>query len=117
MKRMASLVWCMLFLVPLLHAADTSMLLQDRLRALDPDHPGAYIELAELIADDITSEADRRLSIRLFAIAATLDPVRWGRSGRAVHRKALRMARPGSRLSRLRRVAAREAAPGSAAAA
>ena len=81
MMRAGIMTWCALFVLPLLCGADTGMLLEDRLRGLAPDTPGGYIELAEVVADDITSDADRRLSIRLFAIAATLDPARWGRSG------------------------------------
>ena len=81
MKRSRIMTWCVVFMLPLLCGADTATLLEDRLRELVPDNPGAYIELAEVVADDINSDADRRLSIRLFAIAVTLDPVRWSRSG------------------------------------
>ena len=52
--------------------------LRESLQALDPAVPGDYFELAEHVADTADSPGDRDLAIRLFALAATLDPDRWG---------------------------------------
>jgi len=52
--------------------------LRKSLENLDPSMPGGYFELAEHVADTADSVNDRDLAIRLFALAATLDPDRWG---------------------------------------
>ena len=51
------------------------------LESLDPAEPSGYIEMAETVADTAGTQADRRLAVRLYALGATLDPERWGRSG------------------------------------
>lgn len=49
-----------------------------QLDALHPSDPESYFLLAEEVADASSSEVERRLAIRLFAIAATLDHRQWG---------------------------------------
>ncbi|UCD75685.1 MAG: hypothetical protein JSV91_01975 [Phycisphaerales bacterium] len=51
-----------------------------RLEALRPDRPMAYLELGEEIADAATTDAERDLARRLFALAGVLDSKRLGRS-------------------------------------
>ena len=51
------------------------------LESLNPDEPYGYIELAETVADTARTQSERRLAVRLYALGATLDPERWGRSG------------------------------------
>ena len=79
MTMMPRMVWCVLLL--LLCGADAGPDRQERLKQLDPEFAQGYIELAESIADDVETDQERRLAIRLFALGATLDPDRWGRSG------------------------------------
>jgi hypothetical protein len=80
MRMMHRMAWCVL-LLPLLCGADVGPDRQERLKELDPEFAQGYIELAESIADDVEDDQQRRLAIRLFALGATLDPERWGRSG------------------------------------
>ena len=47
------------------------------LGSLHPSDPQSYFLLAEEVADASSTEAERRLAIRLFAIAATLDARNW----------------------------------------
>ena len=47
------------------------------LENLDPSMPEGYFELAEHVADVSDSTRERDLAIRLYALAATLDPDRW----------------------------------------
>ncbi|MHC4946649.1 MAG: hypothetical protein ACYTG1_00085 [Planctomycetota bacterium] len=51
-----------------------------RLEALHPDRPIEYFELAEEVADEAATVAERSLARRLFALAGALDPARLGRS-------------------------------------
>jgi hypothetical protein len=51
-----------------------------QLEALNPSDALAYFELAEEVADGAADQARRRLAARLFALAATLDSARFGRS-------------------------------------
>ena len=55
--------------------------LRASLEKLKPSLPGAYFELAEVVADNAKSDEERKLAIRLFALAATLDPDRWAHGG------------------------------------
>ena len=48
-----------------------------QLASLDPSDPEAYFLLAEEVADAAASDAERRLAIRLYALAATLDERQW----------------------------------------
>ena len=74
--------WCsLMLLLPILGIGALDLDRQEQLKGLDPGAPQSYIELAELIADEASSDEQRRLAIRLFAIGATLDPEGWGRSG------------------------------------
>ncbi len=52
---------------------------QDRwpLESLHPSDPEAYFLLAEEVADAASSDVERELAVRLFAIAATLDERQW----------------------------------------
>jgi hypothetical protein len=52
----------------------------DRLEALRPERPLAYLELAEEVADESDDAAGRALARRLFALAGILDPEGLGRS-------------------------------------
>lgn len=47
------------------------------LASLHPSDPQAYFLLAEEVADAATTELERRLAIRLYALAATLDARQW----------------------------------------
>ncbi len=51
-----------------------------RLETLDPDHPMAYFELAEEIADASADDPQRELARHLFALSGVLDPRGLGRS-------------------------------------
>lgn len=51
-----------------------------RLEALRPDRPDAYFELAEELADVATTEEQKAMARRLFALAGVLDSRRLGRS-------------------------------------
>lgn len=52
----------------------------ERLEALDPANPDAYYEYAEMLADKKRDPEARELSLRLYLLAARLDPARLGRS-------------------------------------
>jgi len=51
-----------------------------RLEALSPQRPLEYLELAEEIADAATTDAERQLARRLYALAGLLDRERLARS-------------------------------------
>lgn len=51
-----------------------------RLEALSPDNPTAYFNLAEEIADEAETDADRDLARHLFKLAGVLDADHLGRS-------------------------------------
>ena len=64
--------WCsLMLLLPILGIGALDLDRQEQLKGLDPGAPQSYIELAELIADEASSDEQRRLAIRLFAIGAT----------------------------------------------
>lgn len=71
---------CMLLVPVLLVAAADPLDRKWDLESLQPDDPGTYFELAEEVADAASSEPERTLAVRLYALAATLDEARWGRS-------------------------------------
>ena len=60
--------------------ASAPMELGDRwdLKSLHPSNPKSYFLLAEEVADASSTDVERRLAIRLYAIAATLDRRQWG---------------------------------------
>ncbi len=53
---------------------------ETRLESLDPGDPLGYFELAEEVADEADDDTGRGLARHLFALAASLDPPRLGRS-------------------------------------
>ncbi|MDG2201103.1 MAG: hypothetical protein P8K80_07980 [Phycisphaerales bacterium] len=62
-------------------AAAPSTAVRWQLDALDPSDPSQYFLRAEEVADVATDARQRRLAIRLYALAVTLDPEQWGTSG------------------------------------
>jgi hypothetical protein len=48
---------------------------------LVPTDPSGYFLLAEEVADVADNPQERRLAVRLYALAAALDPDQWGTSG------------------------------------
>ena len=71
---------CMLLVPVLLVAAADPLDRKWDLESLQPGDPGAYFERAEEVADAASSDPERALAVRLYALAATLDEARWSRS-------------------------------------
>ena len=80
MTRALSLVGIIL-LLSFMGAGTQSTAVRWQLDTLDPSEPSQYFLRAEEVADVADDAPQRRLAIRLYAIAATLDPDQWGTSG------------------------------------
>jgi hypothetical protein len=76
--------------------------LVERLEALDPNRPRSYREYAEELAEKKLDPEARMMAVRLFQIAAWLDPVE---TGRGAILGLVSVARPGAEEARFRAAA------------